>query len=417
VSGSVDTDRNAVPYGVAAYLAVVQFLFATCWTVYVVYLPQLAEAAGIPRDRVVWILLLDQAIFAVMDLAMGLAVDRVRRALGRIGPLVVGLTLFSCTAFLLMPHAGLAGPAAAVAGGALLVVWTVTSSALRGPPWLLLSRYATQPRLPWLAAVNLTGLAIGAGIAPYLGIVLRDADPRLPFAVASLVLALTASGLIVIERRLARDEEAPSAASGPIASTRPRADPAVSTFLAGMALLAIGFQLHVFVNAGPQYLRFTQPESLQYLLPVFWIGFNLAMFPGAGLAARFGTARVMTIAALAGTAAAGAAGFAPTLAVLIVAQTIAGGAWGCVLMAAFSAAMRYGHTGREGLMTGLLWSTLSAAALLRFALIGTQAHRTPAMAAALDWLPALLWFAGGVVLLTLGARSPQTAPEPGRRSA
>ncbi len=37
------------------YLALVQLLFTVTWTIYVAFLPQLA-AAGIPKERVLWIL-------------------------------------------------------------------------------------------------------------------------------------------------------------------------------------------------------------------------------------------------------------------------------------------------------------------------------------------------------------------------
>ena len=60
-------------------------------------------------------------------------------------------------------------------------VWVATSSALRAPPYVLLSRYAGRATLPRLAGIQLLGLAVASALAPYLAIVLKGVDPALPF--------------------------------------------------------------------------------------------------------------------------------------------------------------------------------------------------------------------------------------------
>src|SRR3954466_12177403 len=59
------------PSALAAWIAVTQLLFVTTWTLYVVYLPQLAAQAGIPKHWVPWILVADQLAFAPTDLPTG----------------------------------------------------------------------------------------------------------------------------------------------------------------------------------------------------------------------------------------------------------------------------------------------------------------------------------------------------------
>src|SRR5262249_778181 len=80
IVGSGDGEATAMPTGVpngaGLYLAALQFLFTLGWTVYAIFLPQLAGAVGIPRTWVIWILLADQVIFAITDYAMGLAADK-----------------------------------------------------------------------------------------------------------------------------------------------------------------------------------------------------------------------------------------------------------------------------------------------------------------------------------------------------
>lgn len=390
---------GGVPRRTALALAAVQFCFVTCWTVYVVYLPQLAASLGIPREKVIWILLLDQAIFAVMDLAMGLAADRVRRALGRIGPVLALVTLVSCLAFAALPHVAAAHAMAMPLAVAALVVWTATSSALRAPPWLLLARHAAQPRMPLLSALHLLGLGLAASVGPYLSAELREVDPRLPFATISIMLAVVTMALVLVERRQGPDS--------PVTAPAPRAEgglplpsPLTATFVAACGLAGLAVQVHLFVVSGPAYLRFVPPEALERYLPLFWLGFNLAMFLGTGLVNRLGVARVMTGATVVAALATAGASSAGHLGVLVGAQVAAGGAWGCFLLSAFVAATRLGQGGRTGWMIGLLWSALSTATLLRMALVALDLHRD----AAVGWSAAVLSLASAAVLIALFAR-------------
>src|SRR5436190_11333404 len=137
----------------AVYVGIVQFFFAVTWTVYVVYLPQLVEQAGIARSWVPWILVADQLVFAVVDVATGFWVDRVRHTIARLGPWILAVSVLSGAAFIALPFLN-ASPLLLLAA---ILVWAVTSSALRSPPWALLSRHAATPRLPWLSTLTLTG--------------------------------------------------------------------------------------------------------------------------------------------------------------------------------------------------------------------------------------------------------------------
>jgi len=71
-----DTAARSAVHAAALYLALVQFLFVTCWTVYVIYLPGLLESAGLPRRYAPWILVLDQLVFMAMDVMTGMGPAR-----------------------------------------------------------------------------------------------------------------------------------------------------------------------------------------------------------------------------------------------------------------------------------------------------------------------------------------------------
>lgn len=375
----------------AAYVGVVQFLFGTTWTLYVIYLPQLAERAGIGREWVPWILVADQITFALMDVATGFWVDRVRAALGRFGGWMLGLTLVSGAAFMLLPFAG----ASAAVLVAAIAVWAVTSSALRSPPWALLSRYAPAPSVPWLSTVVLLGTAVAAALAPYLGIALRGVDPRIPFALSTLTLAAVVAGLMRAERRLPPN---------PAPEPKPAPPLRAPHFFAALLLLALGFQVHFALNSAARYAEFAPREQLAYLMPVFWIGFSLAMFPASQLVKRQGPAGSMSLAAVLGAVAMLAAALAPSLSTLIVAQFVSGAGWGAASIAAYSAAVAFGRGGREGRFLGWLFAVLAVAVAMRIALAGSGVTKAHAFSVLQAWLPTALWL-GAALALIAGRRA------------
>ncbi len=232
--------------------------------------------------------------------------------------------------------------------------------------------------------------------------VLRDVDARLPFIISSIVLLLTALGLSRVEL-----DAAHHATSAP--SRRP-AKPLGRTsiiFIATMVILALGYQLHFSINSAPFYLRFAKPDDLQWLMPVFWIGFNIAMFPASKVVKHRGGLVVMGAAGLLGAAAVLIAEIAGTLNILIVAQFIAGAAWGCMLMSAVSAALAIGSTGAEGKVTGLVFSALALGTFARMAAVAGGLQRLPDYASLLHWAPVACWAVAGAGLLVIAAAQVQ----------
>lgn len=382
------------------YLAVIQFFFALSWTVYVIFLPQLAAQVGIPRSAVIWVLMLDQIIFVLADYAMGVASDRAVRVVGRLGRVVLAVTLLSCAAFLALPLVAPSGSAPLFLG--IVVLWSVTSSALRAPPLTLVGRHAAKPQLPWLVGLSMLGLGVASAIAPYLSVVLRDLDPRGPFLLSSIALALATWGILAAERALAGQPAAPASSKAP--ERLAQVTPVAVGFLMAAAFAAAAFQLHTFINSTPLYLRFAKPTELQWLAPVFWIGFNLAMLPASWASKRFGGWQVMGVAGLTAALASLWAHQAGSLQPLIAAQLMAGAAWAGLLMSAFSVALALGHTGREGRFGGALSSVLALAALGRMAVLAAEWQKDPGAQPALAWAPVVGWLLAGSVLFLLSRR-------------
>ena len=374
------------PHAIGLYLAGVQFFFALGWIVYVIYLPRLAQQAGIEARWVPWLLLADQLVFIATDLAVGLASDRAARVLGRIGHWVLGASLLSALSFMALPW--LAPQGSPLLFAAITLVWVLTTSALRAPPLTLLGRYVAKPAQPMMVALASFGLGIASAVAPYLALRLKGVAPQLPFAFAALSLAAVSLGMVAAERALARhaaEGGRPAAAAGP--SIRPGPGQ-VAAFLAACVVGALAFQWHHSISSSALALRLAKAEDLPWLLPVFWVGFNLCLVPAGLLTRKLGAATTMAIGAeLAMLGTAGAA-FAPTLELLLAAQAATGAGWALLLCAAFSGALVLGHTGREGLMSGALSATLALAALARIAIV-TSAPLAPGQALEIAWWPAL----------------------------
>ena len=380
---------------VGPYFAVLQLFFTLTWTVYVIFLPRLAAQVGIPKAWVVWILLADQLVFLAVDWAMGVYADRVARVVGKLGPQLALVTLLSALAFVLLPWvAPLASPLLFLL---LTFVWTATSSALRAPPLVLLGKYASVGDRRWGTGLWLFGTGIAGALAPYLTVWLREADPQLPFVLSSVAVAVTAWALGWAERTLAtasRDQAPPPPARIPIPA-----------FLLVVALAGCGFQIHFALNSAPQYLRFAKPADLEFLMPVFWIGFNLCVLPLTVALRRYGDFRVLAAGAAVGAAAAAFASGAGSLGVLVAAQLAAGAAWAAVMFAAFGAALALGYSGREGYAAGGMFSMFALAAVARIALVALALNQDDAFRALLADAPAVLWAVAA--LLVAGVLSTQ----------
>jgi hypothetical protein len=327
---------------------------------------------------------------------MGVMADRVTRTLGRIGYIVLAVTIASCVAFVLLPIVAPTGQAILIT---LTALWAASSSALRAPPLMLLGKYAPQSSVPWLSALSLLGLGIAGAIGPYLTIALRDLDPRVPFALSSLALVLATGGIVWAERNLCH-----RSASAATAAPPGRAPPGAVAFLIAALLLGLAFQVHFSINSAAIYLRHAKPDQLPYLMPVFWVGFNILMLPAAIATRRYGGVAVAAIGAFVAAVASFVAVVANNLELIVIMQLIAGGGWGCVLMSAVSAALAFGHVGREGRITGALFSALAFAAFVRIALVAAQLDKQTDYVAVLEWLPVGAWMLGGVLLLVLLAK-------------
>jgi MFS family permease len=175
-------------------------------------------------------------------------------------------------------------------------------------------------------------------------------------------------------------------------------------FALALIVLALGYQLHFAINSAPMFLRLAPRSELAWLMPIFWVGFNLAMFPASAIVKRIGHFPVMGTSALIGAVAIIVAALTQSLGLVIAAQFAAGAAWGCVLMSAFTLAFAIGEGGREGTVSGLLFSTLALATFVRMAMVAAGLPANDSIRAALAWMPAICWTIAGAGLIVIAVR-------------
>ena len=392
----ISAEAEAGANRLGLYLAFLQLAFTLLWTTYVIFLPKLAAGVGIAPRAVIFLLMMDQAIFMISDTAMGIAADRIARFFGRLGPWIGVLTAISCAAFVALPF--VTGPNAKAIFIGLIVIWAITSSALRAPPLILLGQHASKPRVPFLAAVVMLGYGLAGAVSPYLGVLLRDYDARMPFIIATIVLLITALGLSQVGPGLGQQSTQEGRQAKPVPL---RGAPML--FIVATVILALGYQLHFSVNTEFFYLRVAKSADLQWLMPVFWIGFNIAMFPASVIVKHRGALIVMAVAGLLGAIAIVVTEITGALNVMVVAQFVAGAAWGCMMMSAISAALWIGMTGAQGKVTGLVFSALALATCARMSAVAGGLQKMPDYAPLVHWAPVACWLVAGTGLLVITA--------------
>lgn len=365
-----------------------QLFLALSWVAYLFYLPRLVRDAGLALQVVPWLLAMDQAIFVLTDCATGASVGKMAKVIRRIGPYIVALAAVSCLAFLAIPWVTpLLGPNPTLTI-ILIAVWAATSSALRAPPLLLLSRYASNTWRPAGTAMYFGGIALAGVMAPYLTGKLAGVDPRLAFAIASGGLIMATAALLIAEQLL-------PLMRSPVRVEDIQVPPGIHVehwgFVVGIVLLAFGFQIHVFLD----------PSTIASL---FWIGFSIGIVPAPWLIRRYGPFAVMAAAvafgalAMLGTHSAAGSDLATLL------QGAVGLGWGLGAVGGLAAALAFRTESSKGWLAGAWFSVLALAALVRILTTMTGFKQSPAFAT-IQEVGAAAWFIAATVFVVLAVNA------------
>lgn len=328
-------------------IAAIQFLFTVTWIIYAIYYGDLLAAVGLDRGWVAAIFILDQLVFALMDPLLGAWADRVEAQMRRLAPWVIGLNLLAAAAFIALPLFAMHLPNMPALLLVATFVWVASASVLRAPLFVMLDRLPGAPDRTTRIAQAAAGIAIGAALAPFIGLWLKGVSPFIPFLLSSATLAVAGLSLASIPPPAAAPAPADS-----VSANRPRRPIA---WLFGLTLLlACGFQFHFFVATAALYRRFVEAGDLPWLMPVFWVGFNLALIPASRWLHRYGPGWMLRVCTVAGSAALLLCLYAPSLPLLVVGQCVAGACWGGVFVAGLSAVKLW--PALKGMASGSGWA-------------------------------------------------------------
>lgn len=395
---SVATGKNSLSRGLA--LAGVQFFFTLGWTVYALYLPDLLKGAGLAASWLPWLLMADQLIFAAMDIAFGIAADRMADTYRRLARLLLWLTSLSAVAFLLLPSLAPVSPGLLLL---VLAIWVISASVVRAPTMVLLAKRAKAAQQGQLVLCYAGGMALASALSPFLGLWLKGQDPQLVFALSGLALL----GAVLVLLRLSPVHPAVEADDGlqPVAFTN------YLPLLAVLGLAASGFQVHAFVNAAPLYLLHVGKDSLPWLMPLLWLGFFATLLAVSALVKRFAAWPVVAAGLLLTALASYGAGLGGGLAGLIGLQLLTGAGWAMVLGGLMEQAGVDGKRGAEGLFMGSFFAVL---AISSFARIALATQYLPLLQPVRFELPAALLLAAGLFLAVYVLKKPKFPSGPGR---
>ncbi|WP_392534473.1 MFS transporter [Nostoc sp. C117] len=172
-------------------LAAVQGAITLTWLIYNAYLPQLLTQFGFPASLAVGLLLVENALSAVLEPVMGGLSDQSRRWVGTRFPFIsVGVILASAL-FIAIPCVVSFIPPTMVGRSLLpivLIAWALAMTIFRSPAMCLLGMYSTPAQLPLAVSfVTLAGGLIGA-FRPIANKYILSLGPVLTFAIGSFVL-------------------------------------------------------------------------------------------------------------------------------------------------------------------------------------------------------------------------------------
>ncbi len=365
-----------VPFG--WWVGLVHALLALSWTAYVLFLPSFVARVGLPASIVIWIVLLDQALFAVTDWGSAVFADRIARVWRRLGAAIAAAALLCGVLFAALPWAAASG-----SSGLLLVLvagWAAISSFMRAPVLALLGHIGGATRQGWAVGLALGMVSVAGAVGPLLTGWLRRQDPHWPFAFASAALAL--AGLVALRA----DAWPITVRTADAAGTR-RAP--LLWLVALLWLAGLGFQWHtaLLANASPL------PWARSAWAPVFWVGFaGGLLFSSRWLAASPLRLRGAAVALGLGALAALVAVRTTVPIVFVLAQGLAGAAWGVTLHTGLSLALARSAAQRLATPIGLIFSALALAALCRLTVVALKWQTAPGWSV----LPCVVWLAAGL---------------------
>jgi len=336
-------------------LAAVQGAIALTWVIYNLYLKDLLLAFGFSAGLATLLLVIENAMGAVMEPLMGSFSDRRQHWVGSRFPQIALGMILAAVCFLGIPLVVLFGSLSFK--GLLpvaLVAWALAMTVFRSPALSLLGRYAYEADLPQAASVlTMVGGVTGA-MAPLAGGFILGLGPLAAFSIGTVVLLLAALAL----RQVNPEAAIPSSPSLAEAGAPLKWANLPWIFVTG-ASVALGLRL--LLQSFPKAIAgtgFTQPKLIMVVL---FITVAASALPCGQLATKLGNRRAMLLGFAGMVLAAGATALMGTAGVAVIVAIAIGIAFSLVANGTLPYALSMVPPAKAGLGTGLYFSGGAAA--------------------------------------------------------
>lgn len=356
-------------------LAAVQGAISLTWVIYNLYLKDLLVTFGFAASLATLLLVVENAMGAVMEPLMGSFSDQRQHWVGSRFPQIALGMILSAVCFLGIPLVVIVG---GISLKALLpfalVAWALAMTVFRSPALSLLGRYAFEADLPQAASVlTMVGGVTGA-MAPLASDFILGLGPLAAFSIGTVVLLLAA----LVLRQVNPGKTVSSSPSSTGANAQMQWANLPWIFATG-ASVALGMRL--LLQSFPKAVAGTGFSQPKLMMVVLFVAVAVSALPCGQLATQLGNRRAMLIGfvgmvlAAAVTTVMGSAGVAVVVAIAV------GISFSLVANGTLPYALSMVPPTKAGLGTGLYFSG-GAAAMSVLGSIGADLGLTVSLLAA-----------------------------------
>ncbi|MEM7793694.1 MAG: MFS transporter [Cyanobacteria bacterium P01_C01_bin.118] len=336
-------------------LAAVQGAISLTWVIYNLYLKDLLVTFGFAASLATLLLVVENAMGAVMEPLMGSFSDQRQHWVGSRFPQIALGMILSAVCFLGIPLVVIVG---GVSLKALLpfalVAWALAMTVFRSPALSLLGRYAFEADLPQAASVlTMVGGVTGA-MAPLASDFILGLGPLAAFSIGTVVLLLAA----LVLRQVNPGKAVSSSPSSTGANAQMQWANLPWIFATG-ASVALGLRL--LLQSFPKAVAETGFSQPKLIMVALFVAVAVSALPCGQLATRLGNRRAMLIGFAGMVLAAGVTTVMGTAGIAVVVAIAIGIAFSLVANGTLPYALSMVPPTKAGLGTGLYFSGGAAA--------------------------------------------------------
>ncbi|MEO0869268.1 MAG: MFS transporter, partial [Cyanobacteria bacterium J06642_11] len=268
-------------------LAAVQGAIALTWVIYNLYLEDLLVTLGFSAALATTLLVIENAMGAVMEPLMGSFSDQRQHWVGSRFPQIALGMILAAICFLGIPLVLLVGSSVKALLPITLVAWALAMTVFRSPALSLLGRYAFEADLPQAASVlTMVGGVTGA-MAPLAGDFILGMGPLAAFIIGTVVLLSAAFVL----RQVHPNQSVSAAASLETNAATPWAN--LPWILGTGAGVALGLRL--LLGNFPAAVAKTGFGQPKLIMGALFLTVAISALPCGQLATRLGNRLTMLI--------------------------------------------------------------------------------------------------------------------------